>query len=49
MQNAVVNIQVNGKKEQDEAHISIHDLLLRKGVSPNVVACELNLKIIKRA
>ncbi len=48
MQNTVINIEVNGKKEQIEENMSIHDLLTKKGISPHVVACELNLKIIKR-
>ena len=48
MQNADINILVNGKKEQVEAKMSIRALLVKKGINPHVVACELNLKIIKR-
>lgn len=44
-----ITIQLNGKPAQVSKDISITELLGQKGISPNVVACELNLKIIKRA
>lgn len=41
-------IQVNGKPENVEPGTSVRDYLASKGINPNVVACELNMKIIRR-
>lgn len=43
------SVTVNGKPETIEDSSSIKSLLVKKGINPNVVACELNLKIIRRA
>ncbi len=43
-----VELQINGKKELLPSGMTIGQLLAAKGISPNVVACELNLTIIKR-
>lgn len=43
-----IEINLNGKKEKFPQDISVRSLLNHKGINPNVVACELNLKIIKR-
>jgi thiamine biosynthesis protein ThiS len=42
-------VQVNGKQEDVGDGATIKTLLESKGINPNVVACELNLTIIKRA
>lgn len=44
----MLKIQVNGKVEQVESGIAVRKLLEAKGINPHVVACELNLKILKR-
>ncbi len=44
-----ISIQLNGKHESVPYGISVKHLLEQRGVNPNVVACELNLKILKRA
>ena len=44
-----MQIQINGKQEQVESDTTIKSLLEKKEINPNVVACELNLKIIKRS
>lgn len=44
-----MRISLNGKPADVEAGITIKKLLDTKGINPNVVACELNLKIIRRA
>ena len=44
-----MNVQVNGKSEDVNPGTSVKNLIESKGLSPNVVACELNLKILKRA
>ncbi len=49
MEKTFIRIQVNGKPEQVESPVTVHEFLQKRGVNPNVVACELNLKIIKRA
>ncbi|OVE76629.1 thiamine biosynthesis protein ThiS [bacterium F11] len=41
-------VQVNGKKENIKSGISIREFLQKKGINPNTVACELNMKIIRR-
>lgn len=42
-------IQVNGKKIEAGDGVSVQTFLEEKGVNSSVVACELNLKIIRRA
>ena len=42
-------ISVNGIQEEVPPAITIKGLLESKKINPNVVACELNLSIIKRA
>ncbi len=44
-----VNIVINGKNEKIGEGISVRGLLELKGININLVACELNLKIIRRA
>lgn len=44
-----MQIQINGKTEQIDDDTSVRSLLETKGINPNLVACELNLTIIKRA
>lgn len=44
-----MNIVLNGQKETLDEGISVKDLLIKKNINANTVACELNLKIIKRA
>jgi thiamine biosynthesis protein ThiS len=45
----VIHLRVNGKDETSAAGQSVKEFLVGKGINPNVVACELNLKIIRRA
>ncbi|MCG3203892.1 MAG: hypothetical protein KCHDKBKB_00569 [Elusimicrobia bacterium] len=45
----IISVQINGKSEKISAGISVKDYLVSKGINPHVVACELNLKILKRA
>ena len=49
MEGTVIKIQVNGKEEQVANGCSLKELLVQKRINPNVVACELNLAIVKRA
>jgi len=44
-----ITVHVNGKPEVVDRGISVRSLLESKGINPQVVACELNLKILKRA
>ena len=44
-----MEVIVNGKKQELPDRVSLKAYLESKGINPNVVACELNLKIIKRA
>ncbi|MFN0118677.1 MAG: sulfur carrier protein ThiS [Elusimicrobiota bacterium] len=44
-----MKIEVNGQIENVKDGISIKEFLETKGINFNVVACELNLEIIKRA
>jgi sulfur carrier protein len=44
-----MKIQVNGRAEEVQGPLTIKSLLETKKINPNVVACELNLKIIRRA
>ena len=43
-----MEVDINGKRETIAMGTSLSSLLEGKGINPNVVACELNLKIIKR-
>jgi len=45
----MISLTINGKEEKVVEGSSIKTLLEGKGINPNVVACELNLTIIKRA
>jgi thiamine biosynthesis protein ThiS len=45
----MITVQINGEKENVENEISIKSLLLNRNINPNIVACELNLKVIRRA
>lgn len=44
-----ISIQVNGKNEQIPKGTTVRQHLESKGIGINVVACELNMKILKRA
>jgi sulfur carrier protein len=44
-----MRLQVNGKEEVVQNDITVGELLKSKGINPNLVACELNLSIIRRA
>jgi sulfur carrier protein len=44
-----MKVQINGKNEVIEEGASVAKILEKKGINPNVVACELNLKILRRA
>jgi thiamine biosynthesis protein ThiS len=45
----LIEIDLNGKKEHIQNGLSLKSLLDSMGVNSNLVACELNLKIIRRA
>ena len=45
----IVKIQINGKEESIVDGKTVRDVLQDKGINPNLVACELNLSIVKRA
>ena len=44
-----MNVRVNGKEMSIEAGTTVKQLLEQRQLSPNVVACELNEKILRRA
>ncbi len=44
-----MKIEVNGKLKEIAPETSIRTLLEQTGINPNVVACELNLTIVRRA
>jgi len=44
-----MQVQVNGQKESLENGVSVKRFLISKNINPNRVACELNLKIIRRS
>jgi thiamine biosynthesis protein ThiS len=44
-----LNIEVNGKKEIVDSDTTIKKLLESRNINSNLVACEINLKIIRRA
>jgi sulfur carrier protein len=44
-----ISVQINGKQEHLSDGMSLKRLLEHKGISPNVVACELNMTIVRRA
>jgi len=44
-----MEIILNGLKENIEAGMTLKELLAHKNINANTVACELNLKIIRRA
>jgi sulfur carrier protein len=44
-----MRVEINGKEETVADGITVRRLLEEKGINPNLVACELNLTILKRA
>lgn len=44
-----MNLEINGKKENVPDGLSVRALLESRGINPNLVACELNLTILRRA
>ncbi len=44
-----MKIEINGKQDVIPDGLSVRALLESKGINPNLVACELNLTILKRA
>ncbi len=44
-----VRLEINGKTEEVANGLNVRALLEAKGINPNLVACELNLTILKRA
>jgi thiamine biosynthesis protein ThiS len=44
-----MQIEVNGKPQEILDGTTVRALLEARGINPNVVACELNLTILKRA
>lgn len=44
-----MKITLNGKETDVTDRITISDLLTQMKISPQTVACELNLKIVKRS
>lgn len=44
-----MKIQINGKEENVQDGFSVKSLLESKQINPNVVACELNLQVLRRA
>ena len=44
-----MQLEINGKSETVTDGLSVRALLEAKGINPNLVACELNLSILKRA
>jgi thiamine biosynthesis protein ThiS len=45
----VIKLRVNGKEAEAPAGVTVRRFLENKGINPNVVACELNLTILRRA
>lgn len=45
---SMINIRVNGLPEEVDENSSIRTILNTKGINPNIVACELNLTVIRR-
>lgn len=45
----IIRLTVNGKSVEISGPTTVKNFLLEKGINPNVVACELNLTILKRA
>ncbi len=44
-----VTVQINGTAESIADGTNIKALLQSRNINPNVVACELNMKVIRRA
>jgi sulfur carrier protein len=44
-----MKVQINGKEEEIFEGVSVLSLLELKGINPHAVACELNLRVLKRA
>jgi len=44
-----IKIKLNGKESQVQADQTLQDLLGEMKIAPQMVACEVNQKIIKRA
>jgi sulfur carrier protein len=42
-------LEINGKQENVADGLTVRGLLETKGINPNLVACELNLEILRRA
>ena len=47
--NSIMQLTLNGERKEFPSPINLQQLLDRLGVSTGRVACEVNLKIIKRA
>lgn len=45
----MMNITINGKNEDVKEGSTVLDVLRSKDVNPQLVACELNLTIVRRA
>ena len=45
----MMNVKINGQEETVESGTTMGEVLRVKGINPNVVACEVNLKIVRRA
>ena len=48
MTTTLIKLKVNGKESSAPDGITVLSFLKNQAVNPNVVACELNLKILKR-
>lgn len=44
-----VRLEINGKTETVLEGLTVRALLEGRGINPNVVACELNLTVLKRS
>jgi sulfur carrier protein len=44
-----MQVEINGKSENVADGSTVKGLLEARGINPNLVACELNLTILKRA
>jgi sulfur carrier protein len=49
MSSVAIDVVINGKNEKISESTTLKQLLELKGINPNVVACEVNMTIIKRA
>ena len=44
-----LNLEINAKPDSVADGLTVRALLESKGINPNLVACELNLTILRRA